>query len=77
MRQVDKNQRYDNNREEDIVSQVWSQYGDLLHYIAKKILQDDAAAEDAVQEAMLRLWKNRKNKETNLSRNKKFCGYYM
>lgn len=38
--------------------EAYYEYKGLLHYIAKKILQDEHRAEDAVQEAFLRIAKN-------------------
>lgn len=38
--------------------QLYHQYRKLMHYEAKRILKDDHLAEDAVQEAFLRIAKN-------------------
>lgn len=38
--------------------QLYEQYRKLMHYVARGILKDDHLAEDAVQEAFLRIAKN-------------------
>src|SRR5262245_10961826 len=42
---------------EDEVADAYTRYGPLVHRRCRRILRDDAAAEDALQEVFLRLWR--------------------
>lgn len=48
----------DTEEEKDKFRKVYETYGRLMHYVAAKMLGDWALAEDAVQEAFLRIAKN-------------------
>ena len=48
----------DSEDEKSRFIRLYEQYRKLMHYVAREILKDDHLAEDAVQEAFLRIAKN-------------------
>lgn len=61
--------------QKDKFEQVYYKYRNLLYYVAYEILQNERDAEDAVQEAFLRVAKNiAKISDTYSNETKNFCG---
>lgn len=63
----------DTEEEKDKFQKVYEKYGRLMHYVAASMLGEQALAEDAVQEAFLRIAKNiHKVKEADSKETKNF-----
>ena len=45
----------DGDKEKNKFIELYNRYGKLMHYLAKKIVSDDMLAEDAVQEAFIKI----------------------
>lgn len=63
----------DTEEEKDKFQKVYEKYGRLMHYVAASMLSEQVLAEDAVQEAFLRIAKNiHKVKEADSKETKNF-----
>ena len=49
-------------------SRIVESYYDDVYWYAKSLSRDEALAKDMVQEAFLKLWKKKKNKERNCNK---------
>jgi len=48
----------DSDEEKDQFSQIYNTYRNLMHFVARRILNDDYLAEDAVHNAFLKVVKH-------------------
>ena len=55
-------------RDERFVSLLYDQYADRLYGLAYRILKNDAAAQDAIQESFVKIWKKAVNFDASKAR---------